>query len=382
MIEWKNTGKPSLCLSGNCHFPNTLYRIPKGCLSTAIEDMLDECHHDDILRLISPIIDDGKIADKLVRLRRKGVQIRLLTTIVDNGKKPKTKGWDNSQNIQKHDESIRRMAREGVSLKSMPTTPHTKLIHSERLQKAYFGSANLTFNSLRGDSIETGLVYSGDTWNALGKSFDQQWKMSVFSMRHRAGEILLEETHPPVASSSAELQCEWSWGGGQCFLTWPGMNYAPVPWRSWFDSAKNDILLVAMSFYDYSGIPEFGSALSDALDRGVSVRILVRQDQFALDRFPDLETIKLLARGAQVNGIKGLHAKGFVIDHARFGILSANFNPFSLSTIIPSANVETCIFHSKLDQSSEYGHLLDFLFENATHTLSPESRPHHLAQPK
>ena len=114
------------------------------------------------------------------------------------------------------------------------------------------------------------------------------------------------------------------------------------------DEAKTEVSLACMLFYESEKIKGFHESLVNALQRKVRITVLVRTDQ-ALEfnrqgKYPDPGTKKLLNKGLVIKGIANLHAKGILIDGEKWGLTSANFNPFSLHSSAKSAHVEIGLF--------------------------------------
>ncbi|MCP5538379.1 MAG: phosphatidylserine/phosphatidylglycerophosphate/cardiolipin synthase family protein [Akkermansiaceae bacterium] len=326
-----------------------------------------------VLRVISPVVDDPGVIALILDARRRGVIVKCLTSLTDARKGVVTKGWDESQDLPAHHEAIRKLAKEGVLLRSPATTPHAKVIHADG-NGAWFGSANLTRNSLRGNALEATVSIDETSLLAgLKAAFDDAWSASTFSMMHRSGAVSLRENRPPPSSAEELRRQKWDVGnGGQLLVSYPGG--APAMAEALadaIDQASEEVILAAMTLFQTDEIPFLGAALKRCLARGVSVRAVVRPERFELKDYPDPATERLIESGLHLLGVTGLHAKGFMIDGKFCGLQSANFNPYSLDTGCKTANLEFGIVGS-VDHPvlSEWGSLIRHLADQPTHCFA------------
>lgn len=380
-MKWIETGvtldKESLCSPMSSSVLSTL---PGGNLTQKIEELISRSVTGDWLRIISPVIDDNEIVKLIHEARNRGVVVRVLTTLNDRHGIG-TRGWDSSQNINAHETSIRTIAQTGVLLRSPLTTPHGKLIHLSGMS-AIFGSMNLTTSSLRGDSLESGiLIQAKDTLSNLETAFDHIWNRSCFYMKHNQnGDITVEERNTPAGIDPPEMTAR---DGTIVLIAEPGLSSTCNHLTELVNGAQRNITLVAMSLYETNKIPQLGDALLSALKREVSVHAVVRQEHFQRQEqrgeYPDAGTRELIRNGMKLCGIKGLHAKGFLIDDIWCGIQSANFNPFSLDTRLDACNgrdgcnVELfMIGHTAQEPMRSYAGFLSALVKNATHLMKLE----------
>lgn len=309
-------------------------------LPAALKTLVDEAGTGEVLRVMSPVIDDPDAVSWLRQARQRGVVVRILTSLVDRHG-IHTKGWDASQNIEAHGECIRELAECGCNVRSSRTTPHGKFVMSGR-GRLWFGSANLSFSSLKGRAVEAAMLFNESIVSSqIQKLYDQIWKSSPYRMVHRQGAIFIEEKasseltpsdyFPPVGTISV-----WS--------SAPGFSSATRCINRLLDSATSEILLVSMSLYCLNEVPEMQGTLCRAIQRGVKIRALVRKEHFEDKErkglYPDPATRELMESGMELLSVPGLHAKGFLVDHTWCGIQSANFNPYSLDSERVECNVE------------------------------------------
>lgn len=349
---------------------NTVPVLPGIELLSSLKILVENVRAGEVLQIMSPVIDHSQVVSWLRAARQRGVVVRILTTLVDRHG-IHTKGWDASENIEKHDESIRELAKCGCILRSTRTTPHGKFVLGGG-GKLWFGSANLTIGALGGRSVEAGFVLDDDGMSSQVRSiFDHYWKLAPFRMIHRQGAILIEEKRchstvlPDEELSEHEVKV-WS--------SAPGVSAATYGINRLLDSATDEILLVAMSLYQLDQVPGMQSILLSALQRGVRVRAVVRKEHFTDEemkgQYPDPATRNLLKSGMELLGVKGLHAKGFLVDDRWCGIQSANFNPYSFDWRRSECNVELILVGvSSNPLLSSYAGMLRHLCSTATHRM-------------
>lgn len=343
-MTWLPIERPLLALG---HFPsvsgNTVPVLSGLELLASLQTFVENVGAGEVLRIMSPVIDHPQVVSWLRAARHRGVVVRILTTLVDRHG-IHTKGWDASENIESHGESIRELAKCGCILRSTRTTPHGKFVLGG-YSKLWFGSANLAIGALGGRAVEAGVVLDDDGVSCQVQTiFDQLWKSTPYRMVHRQGAILIEEKGNSITTfADVELLEDqvsvWS--------SAPGVSTATCGINCLLDSATDDILLVAMSLYELDSVSEMQEILIRALRRGVRVRAVVRQEHFVSEelkgRYPDSSTSKLLESGMELLGVQGLHAKGFLVDDRWCGIQSANFNPYSFDWRREECNVELVI---------------------------------------
>ncbi len=351
-MTWMPLDRPSLIPS---HFPDVSGKAVSVVfgneLLTSLKALIEGVGEGEVLRVMSPIIDDSQVISWLRASRKRGAVVRILTTLVDRHG-VRTKGWDAAENIESHGESVRELAKCGCLLRSTRTTPHGKFVLGG-YSKLWFGSANLASGALGGRVVEAGVVLDDDGVSGrIQTIFDQFWKSAPYRMVHRQGAILIEEKGNPTTAVAADNFPE---DGASVWISAPGVSTATFGINRLLESAADDILLVAMSLYELDEVPNMQELLLRALRRGVRVRAVVRQEHFASEelngRYPDSATYKLLESGMELLGVRGLHAKGFLLDDRWCGIQSANFNPYSLDWRREECNVELIIVGDARDKS-------------------------------
>jgi len=326
-------------------FLDVLTTGDEGSLPRSIHDFIHGTRDGDLLRIMSPVIDDKESVEDIIAARKRGVVVRVLTTLADRHG-IHTKGWDASQDIGRHDESIRQLAREGVILRSPPSTPHGKFL-VRNASCCLFGSANLAKGSLRGTALEAGLMLEDAGLSAsLAETFDTIWRASPFSMRHRKGAVILEEggnNELAVASGTGEIT-EFA---TRVLASGPGCPDGKDRLVKSLRCAQHEVILVAMSLYETNQIPDLHAAILEALRCGVRIRAIVRLEHFRVEeekgRYPDSSTVELIRAGMELYGVSGLHAKGLVVDDSWVAIQSSNFNPYSLDASREVCNVEIMV---------------------------------------
>jgi phosphatidylserine/phosphatidylglycerophosphate/cardiolipin synthase-like enzyme len=343
---------------------------PHGGLPQEIEAIIGLASDGDLLRLISPVIDDSGVVGLLCDARRRGVVIRILTSLTGNRGQIVTKGWDASQDVEAHHDAIRTLAKVGVLLRSPRTTPHGKMVHLNG-KRAMFGSANLAKGSLRGGALEAAIVIEDQASLAGTKdAFDRIWRSSPYSMKALAGAVTLDEKSQNSYTTESQVSSQWCLGDAELLLSAPAIGSISEKLTQLINGAQSEILLITMSLYETDTIPGFGAALLAALERGVHVRAVVRPEHFKIDKYPDPATVELINHGMELRGITGLHAKGILIDKRCCGIQSANFNPYSLDSQRTEANWETAIVGSaQAPMLRDFAAFIERMTLNPTHQL-------------
>lgn len=367
-MNWIETGLSLARAPSLSGASNVLSTMDGGNLTRQMEALISIATDGDNLRLISPVIDDHEMVTLICKARKRGVIVRVMTTLADRHG-IRTKGWDASHDITMHDECVRRLAKSGVLLRSPITTPHAKLIYLSDNQ-AIFGSANLAKGSLRSSSVvEVAIpILDPPLLGMLADAFDALWNRCSYSMRSRGGTITLDEMTFGLGNKSPLPTNHMD--GLELLFSAPGCFSAGERLAELVNGAQDEILLIAMSLYETDQIPGFGQALHAALNRGVHIQVVVRPEHFKPSDYPDKSTIELIRNGMVLTGITGLHAKGFLIDGTWCGIHSANFNPYSLDAGRNESNVEMMVVgHPTASQFMAYASLLKRLTACATHTF-------------
>lgn len=355
--------------------PGFLYKSGSaGNLPAALENMIARAEDGEVLRIVSPVIEDEALVELLGAARSRGVIIKLVTALLDPRKGIVTRGWDDSEDLGKHQECIRALSGKGVLLRSTATVPHMKMMLLGN-KCAYFGSANFASTSLRGNSVESGiLIENTPHLEGISEIYEILWKSCCYRFLTRAGAHTLDECKGEAPTG--KTGDEWKWGGGQTWFSYP--EGAPVIASGLAEilcEAQSDIIFSALSLYDTDKIPFVHNELLRCLARGVRVTAVVRPEHFKLEQFPDKSTRSLMEQGLQVFGVTGLHAKGFLVDGVHCGMMSANFNPYSMNPEIlkegkPTANIEMAIAgRSDSELLSGFAAFLCHLVHGATHRL-------------
>jgi phosphatidylserine/phosphatidylglycerophosphate/cardiolipin synthase-like enzyme len=244
------------------------------------------------------------------------------------------------------------------------------LLHLEN-ECAWFGSANLTSNSLRGNAIEAAVrIQDSDILGGLRDAFDDVWSFSSLSMMSHSGSVSLRESRPDPKLSRQLRRQEWDIGGDtRLLVSHPGG--VPILSKTISDliaKASSEVIFVAMTLFETDMIPHLGETLEHCLERGLDVRAVVRPDYFKEEDYPDPATSRLLRSGMKLLGVTGLHAKGFLIDGKWCGLQSANFNPYSLNPECDTANVEFGLFGTAYHPVfSEWTAMIRYLADHPTH---------------
>jgi phosphatidylserine/phosphatidylglycerophosphate/cardiolipin synthase-like enzyme len=328
-MEWKQADRTTFSWKTFQSTSAFLSTVRGTAVPDRIESFLSEGRNGDMIMICSPLIDDPRVVELICSARKRGVIVRMITSLLDQRGRVVTKGWDASQNLKAHHEAVRMLAKSGVLLRSPSTTPHGKMILADG-RGAFFGSPNLSPNSLRGKAVECGITIEDPrTLDSFRAAFDVIWTTCRFSMFSGFGSISLQERAPKANDC---LQSVWAQEDGvRVWLSRPGGVAAiAAGLAELLEEARFEVILVALSFYDTDLIPLFAPALRGCLERGVRVRTVVRPEHFPIADFPDRSTITLLDAGMELVGVSGLHAKGFVVDEKWCGLHSANFNPYSL----------------------------------------------------
>jgi len=316
------------------------------------------------------VLDDPGIIEQIRKLRRSGTVVKIVTALLNFKKNPPkvvTRGWDNSIDVQRHQQAIRDLAKMGVLLRSPPTTPHIKL--ALRVGgPVMFGSANFTTNSIRGKAIELAMRREEAVWsNALGTAFQQVWESCIWSLGSSNRALMLQQRiGTPIKMETAAHHYP-----AVC-LSQPGSPAAIAETlTSIINRAGKEVILTGLSFYDTSLLPGFWAAMKGALDRNVRLRVAVRPEHFKIEKFPDESTRELLDSGLELVGVSDLHAKGVLVDNQICGLLSANFNPYSLDPTIETSNLEMGVFERVEDAGwLAAANFLRSLVEVPTHRLT------------
>jgi phosphatidylserine/phosphatidylglycerophosphate/cardiolipin synthase-like enzyme len=324
---------------------------------------------------INPLLTDLRMLNTLIGARKRGVRIKIITELRDHGRsgvKYPTRGFEaeNPMNLQQHYKSIRALVQEGVLCRGLQHYAHGKALVVDDLQLV-LSSVNWTENSLGWGvqpSLEAGIfIREPAVVTAWSGTLGNLWDRCPFRLHSLDGDISLQQLPSMLTSASGlERQCrenvQMSW-------SYPPNHYGILEQLVYaIRSARKSVVISALSFYRTEEVPVLHDTLEDALTRGITMTVIVRPENFSLDKYPDPSTRRLLARGLRLRGVESLHAKGILVDDSLCGMFSANVNPFSLQSRVESAHVECALFTYGGDSLlSGYGRFLKQLNEQATH---------------
>jgi len=347
-------------------------------LGQRIAQVIDEARRDDTLFVITPVLEDDAAIEALLAARARGARTKVITKLAEHrdGKlRFATRSDVTGEDLDAHFHATRRLTLGRIRIKSPQFLPHAKLVIAKG-KVAIFSSANLTSNSLGSgfsSAVEAGLCFTAaEQVRDLAQAFVALWDscgmaQDLYEERIALQSVqavpLRQETLPTKIGDTLEL-C-WSCHGVSDSLRKRLIEEIL--------KAKSRILLAAMSFYDADRVPELESALLAALARGVEVTVIVRPEQFSAKQYPDPSTRRLLAAGLRLFGITGFHAKGFLVDRDHCGILSANFNPYSIGGGGVSSNFEMALCGERSDKAlTPFAEFLCALPGAATHRFEIE----------
>lgn len=334
------------------------------------------------MTVVNPLVTEPALVEALLAARRRRVQVRLITEVRENrggGVHYRTRGFEFAAavapgkhfagadaDLKKHFAAIRRLAGELVYCRGPRHYAHAKLLLSDD-RVLIVSSANGTPNSLGlggSPSLEAGLcVTDAEVVTGWAMALHTLWDACPFRLRVQGHDVSLQEEHAThltgVELASAPYS-GWSYPPGHQGLRDRLMTLVL--------SARSRIILAALSLYDTNRIPLLHGALETAIARGVEVNVLVRPEEFTSHKYPDPSTQSLIGKGLRLFGVTGLHAKGILVDATACGIFSANVNPYSLDSSLPSAHIEAGLFESgPLRLLAPYSRLLESILGKRTH---------------
>jgi phosphatidylserine/phosphatidylglycerophosphate/cardiolipin synthase-like enzyme len=331
--------------------------------------------------VISPLLTDERLLGRLVAARQRRVRVQVITELRNNrsdGVWYPTRGFEPSpqgKHLKKHFEAVRALAARRVSCRGLKYYAHPKLVLADDA-RVVVSSANLEANNLGwGEkvAIEAGvLVEDPPLVSALTGAFRSLWEACPFRLHLAGRDISLQETAaPPPAEGALSPRLP---GGFSVAWSYPPDGHGlRDQLAELVRGARARVVVSALSFYHTDQIAGLGTALAEALRRGVAVAVVVRRDEkIPAHKYPDPGTRRLLDLGLRLFGITAQHAKGVLVDRAWCGVTSANVNPFSLDGGLESAHVECGLFGPA--DSSLLAGLAGFLGrlpETATHAYRP-----------
>lgn len=314
-------------------------------LGERIIALIDSAQSRETLRLITPILDDDRVLDAIVKARGRGARVKLITEArrrrhgeyviraADYG----FTGEEQRQANLHHHRALGRLCAENVDVRGFHFCPHAKLALIDQ-REAIISSANLTANSLGWGQpvVEAGLLLRDtDLLSALHQSTTALWQQAPLAFHIMADEEQTGYSIQSRPSRIAEVVPAIETTNGSILWNVPGVaSSLAVRIAREIGDARKGVVLCAYTLYELDrGVQKIEAAILGALRRGVEVIALVRSnnDSIVSQGWPDPSTRRLVGAGMQLLGIIGLHAKGFLVDDNVCGIFSANFNRFSLS---------------------------------------------------
>ena len=299
------------------------------------------------LRIMSPMLDDPQIESALIAARMRRVSVKVITGLLEDRKKSPEFPSSEKGDVRIAG-AVRNLTTKRIYCRAMGYFPHAKLVFADD-QVAWVSSANLASNSLgwgQQSSIEAGLKIEETTQVAsLVASFDRLWSACSTQLILDGADVSMQNVSGSKRLSSIDLdrdmtglETRWSWPpGGR------GLRDRLV---DVINGARRRLILAALTLYDTDSIGGFHEALVKALSRGVAVDAVVRPEHFEVHQYPDRDpgVMDLIRRGMRLVGVTGLHAKGILSDEAVCGLMTANFNAYSLDSFVDTAHVECGIF--------------------------------------
>lgn len=304
------------------------------------------------LWIASPFIDDHRIVEAIARAKSRHVRIKVITDIRNNrgrGKQYLTYGFEakskEAMKLEAHQACIRELSRSLISCRSPTHYPHFKLIISDK-QTALFSSANLTKNSLGGNndsSLEVGLsTERHDQIDGLLNLLSCLWDSCPFRLILNGADVSIEQRGSgECIASIAKIVAEQG-----LLVNSPGEEFFSLTDAivDGINAAKCELTIASMSFFEANRVPRLEEALLKALSRNVRVTAIIRPEHFRKEeergQYPDTSTRRLIESGMDLRGIAGLHAKGLLFDQSEGLIISANINPYSLTSEVESNHME------------------------------------------
>lgn len=285
------------------------------------------------IQIISPAITSDSVFQEFKAAGDRGVHLQIITSLLDDNGKIKDGGDNQFSSVTV---TRKQIAALGVSLRATRFIPHIKLIIIDQ-SIVLFTSANLYDNSLgvgKRNALETCILLqdpsivkqSVDFFNAL-------WKCAPYVQASgKSHYFIAQDPGADLSSIPASFQGKEETLVFSC----PQNLTLEKTIVSMLKKAKREVLLMAMSFYDLSKVPELFDAIMMLLKKkGISVTAIVRptaEQNFSEDEWPDPSTKSLLEAGMLLREVPHLHAKGVIVDGKTVLAMSANFNPYSLGS--------------------------------------------------
>lgn len=292
--------------------------------------------------IVSPVIQEDRVFEALSEAVSKGVELRVVTQLGNH----RTGRFDTSPEFSDYDIPRRRLADLGACVRDWDVTVHAKMILVDGV-RFLFSTANLNANSLgagKQNAVESAFLFEEGPEVAAGlRLFEAIWRGSSTRQEKRDDRISIvrlasKAQLPSAADHSIRV------GAVEFLLSVPSNKLLARRIASLLDSAKKDVVLLAMSIYDLEKVPALFDSLMSAVARKLSVTVLVRTgtEQFNASDWPDPSTKKLMAHGVKVVEVPHLHAKGVFVDGNIGMMMSANLNPYSLGDL-ETSHVEIAV---------------------------------------
>ena len=293
--------------------------------------------------VVSPVVEEDEVFEALREASARNVDVRVVAQLGNH----RTGEFKTSPEFAEYDIPRRKLAELGARVRDWDVTVHAKMVLADD-RRFLFTTANLNGNSLgtgERNAVEAAFLFEDGPEVAAGrKLFDAIWEGCPTRQEKRDDSIVIARV-ASKARAPAAADCSIRAGAAEFLLSTPANLLLSRRIANLLDSAKKNVLLLAMSFYDLEKVPVLFDAFMRALARKVDVTVLVRpgtENKFKPSDWPDPSTKKLMALGLKVVEIPRLHAKGVFIDD-RVGLMtSANFNPYSLGDL-ETSHVEIAV---------------------------------------
>lgn len=335
--------------------------------------------------IVNPLVTDPRVVDALTKARARGVRVRIITELRDNrgaGIRYPTRGFEtaDTHSLKKDQfEAIRELATHRVFCRGLRYYAHAKLLLTDE-SHLLLSSVNLTPNSMgegAHPSLEAGVQIDDSevvsSWTAAMVSL---WDACPLRLHLMGTDVSLQqEPVTPFVGSQVELERTRP----HC-MAW---SFPPMVFQlrdllvELCETARERIVFSALTFFlehekAHLQVSALRQAIVEALQRGVRVTVVVRPEHFPLSEYPNRGTLDLIACGLRLHGMKGLHAKGVLVDTSACAILSGNINPYSLECGADSAHVE-CGYceRGELNVMAGYAVFLAWLAANPSHVYQP-----------
>lgn len=288
------------------------------------------------IQIISPAITSDSVFQEFKAAGDRGVHLQIITSLLDNNGRIKDSGDKQFSSVTV---TRKQIAALGVSIRATRFIPHIKLIIIDQ-SIVLFTSANLYDNSLglgERNALETCVLLqeasivkqSVDLFNAL-------WKCAPYVQASgKSNYFIAQDPGADLSSIPASFQGKEETLVFSC----PQSLALEKMIASMLKKAKKEVVLMAMSFYDLSKVPELFDAIMTLLKKDIPVIAIVRpgkEQNFSKDEWPDPSTKSLLKSGMRLKEVPHLHAKGVIVDGKTVLAMSANFNPYSLGNEVTS----------------------------------------------